>query len=123
MLPVDYTADRRPSNIAAFSMTTKTSCPVRSIRPRGIPFIRGRVPDEWYERYFETALRLKVNMVAPYVRTTCDFAVQKMASDWGLYYTSHHYDTLLSNPTAFTISVWQVNGVAGSFDWLRNRTA
>jgi hypothetical protein len=26
------------------------------------------------------------------------FEVQKLASDWGLYYTSHHYDILVSNP-------------------------
>ena|SRR5215469_3820988 len=26
------------------------------------------------------------------------YEVQKLASDWGLYYTSHHYDILASNP-------------------------
>jgi hypothetical protein len=64
----------------------------------GYPKVTGDVPTEWYAKYFETALRLRMNMVAPYTRTHRRYEVQKMASDWGLFYTSHHYDILLSNP-------------------------
>lgn len=88
----------------------------------GYPQIRGVVPTEWYERYFETALRLKLNMVAPFVRVTRPFEVQQMASDWGLYYTSHHYDTLLSNPYGFNhFGLAGQRGVVGGFDWFHNR--
>lgn len=66
------------------------------------PDPNGAVPFDDYKRYFETALRLKMNMVAPWVRTARYYAVQRLASDWGLYYTSHHYDTLLSDPYHFT---------------------
>lgn len=64
----------------------------------GYPLRIGDVPNEWYEKFFETALRLRMNMVAPYTRVHRRYEVQKKASDWGLYYTSHHYDILLSNP-------------------------
>lgn len=122
MLPVDYTAGPPTFKYRGLFHDDEDILP-RPLDPAtGYPFIRGRVPDEWYERYFETALRLKMNMVAPYVRTTRDFAVQKMASDWGLYYTSHHYDTLLSNPYGFHhFGLASQRGVAGSFDWFANR--
>lgn len=64
----------------------------------GYPLRIGDVPTAWYEKFFETALRLRMNMVAPYTRVHRRYEVQKKASDWGLYYTSHHYDILLSNP-------------------------
>ncbi|MEP6663156.1 MAG: glycosyl hydrolase 115 family protein, partial [Verrucomicrobiota bacterium] len=74
----------------------------RPFEPSGYPFRLGDVPTEWYAKYFETALRLRMNMVAPYTRVHRRYEVQKMASDWGLFYTSHHYDILLSNPFGIT---------------------
>src|SRR5579862_7194586 len=68
----------------------------RPFDENGYPLQTGTVPKIWYERFFETALRLRMNMVAPYVRVQRPYEIQKMASDWGLFYTSHHYDTLLS---------------------------
>jgi len=70
----------------------------RPFDANGYPLQTGDVPLEWYKRFFETALRLRMNMVAPYVRVHRRYEVQKLASDWGLYYTSHHYDILVSNP-------------------------
>lgn|GEM_PF-1258428 len=95
----------------------------RPIDPKtGYPYIRGEVPIEWYQRYFETALRLKMNMVAPFVRVTRNFEVQQMASDWGLFYSSHHYDILLSNPYGFShFGLAAQRGVTGGFDWFSNR--
>jgi hypothetical protein len=51
------------------------------------------------------------------------FEIQKMASDWGLYYTSHHYDTLLSDPYHFRRRPWlaKQRGVEPVWDWLKNR--
>jgi hypothetical protein len=86
------------------------------------PYIRGTVDKVWYERYFETALRLKMNMVAPYVRTVRRHEIQKMASDWGLYYTSHHYDVLLSDPYSFKRrNLAQARGVKPEWSWADNR--
>ncbi len=81
------------------------------------------VSRRWYERLFETALRLKMNMVAPWVRTTKRFEIQKLASDWGLYYTSHHYDTLLSDPYHFTRppNLAEKRGVKPEWDFVTNR--
>ncbi len=88
----------------------------------GYPYVRGTVPDEWYARLFETALRLRMNMVAPYTRVHRHYRVQKMASDWGLYYTSHHYDILLSNPYGFTnFGLAKARGVEGKYDWFSNK--
>jgi hypothetical protein len=46
-----------------------------------------------------------------------------MASDWGLYYTSHHYDTLLSDPYHFNRrpGLAKLRGVEPVWDWLKNR--
>lgn len=89
---------------------------------RNVPRMIGTVPMEWYERYFETALRLRLNMVAPWVRTVRRFEVQKTASDWGLYYTSHHYDTLLSDPWHFRYGDLAARrGVRQEWDWYTNR--
>jgi len=86
------------------------------------PDIRGTVDRVWYERYFETALRLKMNMVAPYVRTTRRYEIQKTAGDWGLYYTSHHYDVLLSDPYSFKRrNLAQARGVRPEWSWADNR--
>jgi hypothetical protein len=89
--------------------------------PEGYPDPRGTVPRIWYERFFETALRLKMNMVAPWVRTQRNFEIQKMASDWGLVYTSHHYDILLSDPYHFDKGLAEKRGVEPKWDWVSNR--
>lgn len=88
----------------------------------GYPLQTGTVPQVWYERFFETALRLRLNMVAPYVRVQRPFEVQKLASDWGLIYTSHHYDILLSNPWGFTrFGLARARGAGEQWDWFKNR--
>lgn len=88
----------------------------------GFPLRIGDVPLVWYQRYFETALRLKMNMTAPYVRVHRRYEVQKCASDWGLYYTSHHYDILLSNP--FGIERFHLadkRAVSTEWDWFKHK--
>lgn len=122
MRPVDYRSGPPTFKYRGLFHDDEDILP-RPIDPAtGYPSVRGQVPTEWYERYFETALRLKMNMVAPYVRTVRTFEVQKMASDWGLYYTSHHYDTLLSNPYGFRhFGLAARRGVTGGFDWFNNR--
>lgn len=88
----------------------------------GYPLRVGDVPMVWYERFFETALRLRLNMVAPYVRVRRRYEVQKCASDWGLYYTSHHYDILLSNP--FGIERFELarrRGVDTAWNWFNEK--
>jgi hypothetical protein len=88
----------------------------------GWPLRIGDVPLEWYKKFFETALRLRLNMVAPYTRTHRRFEVQKTASDWGLYDTSHHYDILLSNPFGYhRFKLAEKRGVTGDWNWLTNR--
>jgi hypothetical protein len=89
---------------------------------RGYPLVTGDVPLAWYRRFFETALRLKMNMVAPYVRVHRRFEVQQLASDWGLFYTSHHYDILVSNPFGLTtFNLAAERGVRADYDWFTNR--
>ncbi len=94
----------------------------RPFDARGYPLQTGDVPLEWYRRFFETALRLRLNMVAPYVRVHRRYEVQKLASEWGLYFTSHHYDILLSNPWGlerFNLAVER--GVKPEWNWFTNR--
>ncbi|GAA4098819.1 glycosyl hydrolase 115 family protein [Mucilaginibacter panaciglaebae] len=87
-----------------------------------LPIWTGDVATVWYERYFETALRLRMNMVAPYTRVHRRYEIQKMASDWGLYYTSHHYDILLSNPFGFeNFKLAEQRGVTPQWDWFKNK--
>src|SRR5438552_10555988 len=52
----------------------------RPFDARGYPLQTGDVPLAWYRRFFETALRLRMNMVAPYVRVHRRFEVQQLAS-------------------------------------------
>ena len=88
----------------------------------GYPLQTGDVPLDWYKRFFETALRLKMNMVAPYTRVHRRYEVQKLASDWGLYYTSHHYDILVSNPWGLErFNLAAERGVRPDYDWFTNR--
>lgn len=94
----------------------------RPFDARGYPLQTGDVPLIWYQRFFETALRLRMNMVAPYVRVHRRFEVQQLASDWGLYYTSHHYDILVSNPFGLTtFNLAAERGVRPDYDWFSNR--
>ena len=95
----------------------------RPLDENGIPMWSGGIiPMEWYKRYFETALRLRLNMVAPYVRVQRPFEVQKLASDWGLYYTSHHYDVLLSNPWGYErFGLAEKRNAGKIWDWFKNR--
>lgn len=94
----------------------------RPFDARGYPLVTGDVPLAWYRRFFETALRLRMNMVAPYVRVHRRYEVQQLASDWGLSYTSHHYDILVSNPFGMTtFNLAAERGVRPDYDWLTNR--
>lgn len=94
----------------------------RPFDANGYPLQTGDVPLDWYKRFFETALRLRMNMVAPYTRVHRRFEVQKLASDWGLYYTSHHYDILVSNPFGLTtFNLAAERGVKPDYNWFTNR--
>ena len=94
----------------------------RPFDANGYPLQTGDVPLEWYKRFFETALRLRMNMVAPYTRVHRRYEVQKLASDWGLYYTSHHYDILVSNPFGLErFNLAAERGVKPVYDWFTNR--
>src|SRR5262245_33906054 len=94
----------------------------RQFDENGYPLQTGMVPRFWYERFFGTALRLRMNMVAPYVRVQRPYEIQKMASDWGLVYTSHHYDSLLSNPWGFTrFGLAEARNAGTDWDWFKNR--
>lgn len=94
----------------------------RPFDERGYPLQTGDVPLDWYRKFFETALRLRMNMVAPYVRVHRRVEVQRLASDWGLYYTSHHYDILVSNPWGLTrFNLAAERGVRPEYDWFANR--
>ncbi len=94
----------------------------RPFDENGYPLQTGTVPRVWYERFFETALRLRMNMVAPYVRVQRPYEIQKLASDWGLFYTSHHYDSLLSNPWGFTrFGLAAARNAGTDWDWFKNK--
>jgi len=94
----------------------------RPFDANGSPLQTGDVPLDWYKRFFETALRLRMNMVAPYTRVHRRYEVQKLASDWGLYYTSHHYDILVSNPFGLTrFNLAAERGVKPDYNWFTNR--
>jgi hypothetical protein len=63
-----------------------------------------------------------MNMVAPYVRVQRPYEIQKTASDWGLVYTSHHYDTLVSNPWGFErFGLAKARNAGAAWDWFNNR--
>lgn len=94
----------------------------RPFEDTGYPLRIGDVPMEWYKKFFETALRLRMNMVAPYTRVHRRYEVQKLASEWGLYFTSHHYDILLSNPFGIArFGLGRARGAGSSWDWYNNR--
>jgi hypothetical protein len=94
----------------------------RPFERSGYPLRVGDIPLIWYQRYFETALRLGMNMAAPFCRVHRRYEVQKCASDWGLYYTSHHYDILLSNPFGIErFRLAQKRGVTTDWDWFKSK--
>jgi hypothetical protein len=94
----------------------------RPFDANGYPLQTGDVPLDWYQRFFETALRLRMNMVAPYTRVHRRYEVQKLASDWGLFYTSHHYDILVSNPWGLErFHLAAERGVRPEWNWFTNR--
>ncbi len=94
----------------------------RPFDARGYPDQLGDVPLDWYKKFFETALRLKMNMVAPYTRVHRRYEVQQLGSDWGLAYTSHHYDILVSNPFGLTrFNLAAERGVRPEYDWFTNQ--
>ena len=94
----------------------------RPFNAQGYPDQLGDVPLDWYKKFFETALRLRMNMVAPYTRVHRRYEVQETASDWGLAYTSHHYDILVSNPFGLTrFNLAAERGVRPEYDWFNNK--
>ena len=120
--PVDFHASAPTFKYRGFFHDDEDILP-RPFDENGYPLQTGTVPRVWYERFFETALRLRMNMVAPYVRVQRPLEIQKMASDWGLVYTSHHYDTLVSNPWGFSRFGLAAARHAGSeWDWFDNRS-
>jgi len=117
----DFIADPPTFRFRGFFHDDEDILP-RPFDENGYPLQTGTVPPIWYERFFETALRLRMNMVAPYVRVQRPYEIQKTASDWGLVYTSHHYDTLVSNPWGFTRFGLAAARHAGTeWDWFANR--
>ena len=94
----------------------------RPFEANGYPWRFGDIPMEWYQRWFETALRLGMNTVAPYTRAHRRKEVQQCASDWGLFYTSHHYDILLSNPFGIErFNLAEKRKIDPTWDWFTNR--
>ncbi len=119
--PIDFITDPPTFKYRGFFHDDEDILP-RPFDENGYPLQTGTVPTEWYDRFFETALRLRLNMVAPYVRVQRPFEVQKKASDWGLVYTSHHYDTLVSNPWGFErFGLAKARNAGTSWDWFNNR--
>ncbi len=94
----------------------------RPFDEKGYPSNSGDVSLEWYKRYFETALRLRMNMVVPYTRVHRRKEVQELASKWGLFYTGQHYDVLVSNPYGFRkFKLAEERGVKPEWNWFTNR--
>ncbi len=117
----DYFADSPTVRYRGFFHDDEDVLP-RPFDRYGYPLRIGDVPLEWYQKFFETALRLRMNMVAPYVRVHRRYEVQKCASDWGLYYTSHHYDILLSNPFGIErFHLAERRGVSTEWDWFAKK--
>jgi len=117
----DFVADPPTFKYRGFFHDDEDILP-RPFDENGYPLQTGTVPQVWYEKFFETALRLRMNMVAPYVRVQRPYEIQKLASDWGLYYTSHHYDSLLSNPWGFTrFGLAAARNAGTEWDWFKNR--
>ncbi|WP_069661232.1 glycosyl hydrolase 115 family protein [Arcticibacter eurypsychrophilus] len=94
----------------------------RPFNSDGHPALDGDIPLDWYKKWFETELRLRMNMVVPYTRAHRRFEVQKVASDWGLFFTGQHYDVLVSNPFGFKhFNLAAQRGVKPEWNWFTNR--
>jgi hypothetical protein len=94
----------------------------RPFNNQGYPALDGDISLDWYKKWFETELRLKMNMVVPYTRAHRRPEVQKVASDWGLFYTGQHYDVLVSNPFGFKrFNLAAERGVKPEWNWFTNR--
>jgi len=65
--PIDFIAEPPTFKFRGFFHDDEDILP-RPFDEHGYPLQTGTVPRIWYERFFETALRLRMNMVAPYVR-------------------------------------------------------
>ncbi|MEJ5993779.1 glycosyl hydrolase 115 family protein [Pedobacter sp. Du54] len=121
VVKLDYFADSPTIKYRGFFHDDEDVLP-RPFDRYGYPLRIGDVPLIWYQRFFETALRLRMNMVAPYVRVHRRYEVQKCASDWGLFYTSHHYDILLSNPFGIErFHLAETRGVSTEWDWFAKK--
>jgi len=94
----------------------------RPFNDQGYPKLDGDIPLEWYKKWFETELRLRMNFVVPYTRAHRRLEVQKIASDWGLFFSGQHYDVLVSNPFGFErFNLAQERGVKPVWNWFTNR--
>jgi hypothetical protein len=94
----------------------------RPFNSQGYPALDGDIPLEWYKKWFETELRLRMNIVVPYTRAHRRPEVQKVASDWGLFYTGQHYDVLVSNPFGFKhFNLAVERGIKPEWNWFTNR--
>ncbi|MDV6167142.1 glycosyl hydrolase 115 family protein [Flavobacterium sp. DG1-102-2] len=94
----------------------------RPFNDQGYPKLDGDISLDWYKKWFETELRLRMNMVVPYTRAHRRFEVQKIASDWGLFFTGQHYDVLVSNPFGFDrFNLAKERGVKPVWNWFTNR--
>ena len=118
---VDYTCAGPAFKYRGFFHDDEDILP-RPFEYGGYPLRVGDIDLHWYEKYFETALRLKMNMVAPYTRVHRRYEVQKCASDWGLIYTSHHYDILLSNPFGLIrFGLAEKRNIKPEWNWTTNK--
>lgn len=121
MKKTDYTSASPTFKYRGFFHDDEDILP-RPFEWSGYPLRVGDVDILWYQKYFETALRLRMNMVAPYTRVHRRYEVQKCASDWGLIYTSHHYDVLLSNPFGIIrFNLAEKRGISPEWDWFKNQ--
>ena len=117
----DYTAASPTFKYRGFFHDDEDILP-RPFEWSGYPLRIGDVDLLWYQKYFETALRLRMNMVAPYTRVHRRYEVQQCAGQWGLIYTSHHYDILLSNPFGFQrFNLAEKRHVEPVWNWFKNK--
>lgn len=118
---IDYKASSPTFKFRGFFHDDEDILP-RPFEDSGYPLRTGDIDLEWYKKYFETALRLRMNMVAPYTRVHRRYEVQQCASEWGLFYTSHHYDILLSNPFGFEIfKLAEKRNIKPEWNWFTNK--
>jgi hypothetical protein len=94
----------------------------RPFNENGYPKLDGDISLDWYKKWFETELRLRMNFVVPYTRAHRRLEVQKVASEWGLFFSGQHYDVLVSNPFGFErFNLAKERGVKPEWNWFTNR--